>query len=87
MKKTYYKNLKSKKLIERVEMLMAKIDETKAEYKHWSEFQEKEKLNPTVSKKSMELTEEIVTTLRTKYVTLIQALDYMGISRYKIFAD
>lgn len=87
MKKTYYKNLKSKKLIERVEMLMAKIDEAKGEYIHWSEFQKKEKLNPTVTKRSMEITEEIVNRCRTKYCTLIEALDYMGISRYKIFVD
>jgi len=82
MKETYYKNLNSNEQSEAIEKLISYLNDTEREYKIWKKSLASEKENPT-SKTSVECTESICDRYRTRFATLLEALEVMGIHQYK----
>ena len=84
MEKIYYKNLNSKQQTIAIEKLIRSAKQAEDTFKQWEKIYSEEQSNPNADKKSIDNTLDILNTYRTQYVTYLDALSFMGVSRFDI---
>ena len=84
MEKIYYKNLNSKQKTIAIEKLIRSTKEAEDTFKKWEKIYSDEQSDPNRDEESLDHTLDILNRYRTKYVTYLDALNAMGVSRYDI---
>ena len=84
MEKIYYKNLNSKQKTIAIEKLIRSTKEAEDTFKKWEKIYSEEQSNPNRNERSLDMTLDILNRHRTRYVTYLDALNSMGVSRFDI---
>lgn len=84
MKKIYYKNLNSKQQTIAIEKLIRATKQAQDTFEQWEKIYSDEQSNPYIDKESLNCTLDILNRYRTQYVSLLDALNFMGVSRFDI---
>lgn len=84
MDKIYYKNLNSKQQTVAIEKLIRATNQAEATFKQWEKIYSDEQASPYLDKESLDCTIDILNRYRTQYVSLLDALNFMGVSQFDI---
>ena len=84
MEKIYYKNLNSKQQTIAIEKLIRATNQAQDTFEQWEKIYSDQQSNPNTDKESLDGTLDILNRYRAKYVTYLDALNFMGVSRFDI---